>query len=188
MTARAAINILGSTGEILDISSLGSRDITSLKVNTGQYIISGTLGMVPLPEGWGYVVNQLDSDATVSIGFDGEDLAVEVSRDGAPSDLVHSITLHVAVTDWVIPAMPEPAPAEPEPVPDPLVVVQSAQAQLRAYADYVITPLQDAVDLEEASPADIDRLKAWKKYRVTLSKIAEQPGYPIDIDWPDAPI
>jgi hypothetical protein len=188
MTSRAAINILGSTGEILDISSLGSRDVASEKAGPGKYLVTGTLGMVPLPEGWGYVVNQLDSDATVSIGFDGETLAVEVRRDGALADLVHSITLHVAVPDWVAPPMPEPTPQEPEPAPDPLIMAQSIQVQLRAQADYVIAPLQDAVDIEEASAAEIDRLKAWKKYRVALSKIAEQPGYPITIDWPAAPV
>lgn len=188
MTSRAAINILGSTGEIIDISSLGSRDMASEKTGTGQYLVSGTLGMAPLPEGWGYVVNQLDSDATVSIGFDGEKLAVEVMRNGSPSDLAHSITLHVVVPDWVVPPMPEPTPVQPEPAPDPLAVAQSIQAQLRAQADYVMVPLQDAVDIDEASASEIDRLKAWKKYRVTLSKIAEQPGYPITIEWPAAPV
>lgn len=185
MTSRAAINILGSTGEIIDISSLASCDITSEKAGPGKYIIHGTLGMVPLPEGWGHVVNQLDSDATVSIGFDGETLTVEVRRDGSLSDLAHSITLHVAVADLVIPPMPEPTPVEPE--PDPLAVAQSIQAQLRAQAEYAIAPLQDAVDIDEASAAEIDELKAWKKYRVALSKIAEQPGYPITIEWPAAP-
>jgi hypothetical protein len=187
MTSRAAINILGSTGEIIDISSLGSRDITSERAGPGKYIVQGTLGMVPIPEGWGHVVNQLDSDAAVSIGFDDEKLTVDVSRNGSPSDLVHSITLHVAVADLVIPPMPEPPPVEPEPAPHPLELAQSKQAQLRAHADYMITPLQDAVDIDEASAADIDLLKAWKRYRVALSKVADQVGYPTDIEWPIAP-
>jgi hypothetical protein len=47
--------------------------------------------------------------------------------------------------------------------------------------------LQDAVDIDEASAADIELLKAWKRYRVALSKVADQVGYPTDIEWPIAP-
>lgn len=60
-------------------------------------------------------------------------------------------------------------------------------AELRKLADYTITPLQDAVDVDEASAEDLSKLKLWKKYRIALSKIPEQAGYPGSIDWPVMP-
>jgi len=60
-------------------------------------------------------------------------------------------------------------------------------AVLRQAADYAIAPLQDAVDLEEAMPAEVDGLKAWKRYRVALNRLVDQPGYPGEIDWPEVP-
>ncbi|MFJ7312967.1 tail fiber assembly protein [Pseudomonas sp. NPDC098747] len=50
-----------------------------------------------------------------------------------------------------------------------------------------IAPLQDAVDIDEETEDEGVRLKAWKKYRVALNRLAEQPGYPQDIDWPITP-
>jgi hypothetical protein len=49
------------------------------------------------------------------------------------------------------------------------------------------TPLQDAVDLERATEAEKQRLKAWKLYRIKLSRIEQQSGFPTKIDWPKAP-
>ena len=41
--------------------------------------------------------------------------------------------------------------------------------------------VDDATDVEAAA------LKAWKKYRVALSRVPDQAGYPGNIDWPAAP-
>ncbi|WP_447742357.1 tail fiber assembly protein [Pseudomonas laurentiana] len=60
-------------------------------------------------------------------------------------------------------------------------------AQRRAAADNAIAPLQDAIDLEEATAEEADRLKAWKRYRIALSRVPEQAGYPNEIDWPSLP-
>ncbi|WWG81468.1 phage tail protein [Pseudomonas poae] len=112
MTTRAAINILGSTGEVIDITSLGVSNLTTQHPGPGQYLVLGTLGMVPPPLGWGHVVNQLDADCSVSISFNEGILAVSVARDGEPSDLLHSITLHVAVEELPPMVAPEPDKAE----------------------------------------------------------------------------
>ncbi|WP_010226171.1 tail fiber assembly protein [Pseudomonas donghuensis] len=181
---RAAINILGATGEILDVTSLGKADITCERPGPGQYLVRGTLGMARPPEGWGYVINQMDKDAAVTISFDDEVLAVSVAVDGTPADLKHSITLHVSVEP--LPVMEVPTPPEPVPV-DPLEVAQVELARRRAAADYVIAPLQDAVDVEEATEDEAAALNAWKKYRVALSRVPDQPGYPTVIDWPTTP-
>ncbi|MCE1090856.1 tail fiber assembly protein [Pseudomonas monteilii] len=31
------------------------------------------------------------------------------------------------------------------------------------------------------------RLTAWKRYRVALSRLSEQAGWPTEIDWPAQP-
>ena len=57
----------------------------------------------------------------------------------------------------------------------------------RLQADHVIIPLQDAVELGMASKSDEEMLAEWKRYRVMLSRIQAQSGYPLKIDWPAAP-
>ncbi|AVD90721.1 hypothetical protein C4Q26_01625 [Pseudomonas sp. SWI44] len=68
-----------------------------------------------------------------------------------------------------------------------LVAVMADLAQRRAAADAAIAPLQDAVELEEATEAEAALLKEWKRYRITLSRLPEQEGYPNSIDWPAPP-
>ena len=68
-----------------------------------------------------------------------------------------------------------------------LAGVQAEIAAQRGVADSAIAPLQDAVDLDDATEAEATALKAWKKYRVALNRLPEQSGYPVDIDWPVPP-
>ena len=68
-----------------------------------------------------------------------------------------------------------------------LATVVSEQAQRRAVADAAIAPLQDAVELDEATEAEAALLIAWKRYRVALSRLPDQEGYPNDIEWPAPP-
>jgi hypothetical protein len=65
--------------------------------------------------------------------------------------------------------------------------VTAELARSRAVADQAIAPLQDAVDLDVATEAEADLLKSWKRYRVALSRLHEQAGYPTEIDWPAPP-
>lgn len=73
------------------------------------------------------------------------------------------------------------------PPPDYLVLAIAERDQRLAEATIRIAPLQDAVDLEEATAAEIALLKRWKKYRVDLSRIEQQPGFPTDVVWPVIP-
>lgn len=50
-----------------------------------------------------------------------------------------------------------------------------------------IAPLQDAVDLGEASENEEQSLLAWRRYRVAVNRISLQTGFPFDIDWPAPP-
>jgi hypothetical protein len=110
-TTRAGINILGQTGEIYDISSLGGTDVFSKRESKGVYLVVGTYGMVPYPPvnvGWGYTLNRVDDRADVDITYyeETEILRVECTKNGQPYDLTHMITLHVLVPALVLPDLP----------------------------------------------------------------------------------
>ncbi|MHA6196816.1 tail fiber assembly protein [Pseudomonas wadenswilerensis] len=64
---------------------------------------------------------------------------------------------------------------------------QARIAKLRREADAAIAPLQDAIDLQEASEFEIEQLNTWKRYRIALSRLTERSGYPENIDWPVPP-
>lgn len=68
-----------------------------------------------------------------------------------------------------------------------LLLVHAETAQRRAAADAAIAPLQDAVDLNDATEAEAAMLKEWKRYRITLNRLPDQAGYPHTIDWPAPP-
>ncbi|WP_227104504.1 tail fiber assembly protein [Chromobacterium rhizoryzae] len=57
----------------------------------------------------------------------------------------------------------------------------------RAAADAAITPLEDAVELGMATADELAALKAWKRCRVLLTRVPQQAGYPMAVDWPPAP-
>jgi len=90
-----------------------------------------------------------------------------------------------AVIDWsqVITAEDKAQAAREEQLSSVIAEI----AQHRQLADAAIAPLQDAVDLEDATPEEAEALKAWKRYRVALNRLVEQPGYPDEIDWPEVP-
>ncbi|RBB96806.1 phage tail protein [Pseudomonas sp. MWU12-2115] len=60
-------------------------------------------------------------------------------------------------------------------------------SRLRGIADMAIAPLQDAVDIDEATEAEAALLKEWKKYRIALNRLPDQPAYPESIIWPQTP-
>ena len=68
-----------------------------------------------------------------------------------------------------------------------LTEAETENAKRRAVADKAIAPLQDAVDIDDATETDVLQLKAWKTYRVALNRLPEQPGYPTTIVWPMSP-
>lgn len=68
-----------------------------------------------------------------------------------------------------------------------LAEAQAETARLRQVADTAITPLQDAVDVDDATDEEKALLTLWKKYRVALNRLPDQEGYPASIDWPAPP-
>lgn len=76
--------------------------------------------------------------------------------------------------------------------PPPVYVPTEAEVlrerdSLLALATSRIAPLQDAVDLGEATAEEEAQLLAWKQYRVKLNRINTQPGFPASVDWPVQP-
>lgn len=65
------------------------------------------------------------------------------------------------------------------------IMADAKRSALMAEATVAINPLQDAVDLEEATEEEISQLKKWKAYRVALNRLdlSRAP----DIAWPLAP-
>jgi hypothetical protein len=78
------------------------------------------------------------------------------------------------------------APEPPDAPPTALAILAQRDALLTAAA-LRIDPLQDAVDLDDATSAETTSLKAWKQYRVKLSRIEQQSGFPASVVWPKAP-
>lgn len=76
------------------------------------------------------------------------------------------------------------SPPEPTPTPEQVLAMRNA---LLATAALRIAPLQDAVDLGDATAAEEAALKAWKQYRVALNRIEQQSGFPGSVVWPKAP-
>lgn len=61
----------------------------------------------------------------------------------------------------------------------------AVRSGLMADAMLKIAPLQDAVDIDDATEDEIARLKDWKKYRVALSRLDLSTAP--DITWPEIP-
>lgn len=75
---------------------------------------------------------------------------------------------------------------QPLPTADELISqAEDKRSRLRAEADTIIQPLQDASDLEIASEDESRQLIAWKRYRVMLMRVSTQNVE--KIIWPDQP-
>ena len=66
-----------------------------------------------------------------------------------------------------------------------LATAKGRVSLLLAKAAEAITPLQDAVDIEEATGSELASLKAWKQFRVALNRLDLSTAP--DIIWPEEP-
>lgn len=75
----------------------------------------------------------------------------------------------------------------PRVIPESELIAQAEEtrAQLMAEANQKITPLQDALDVGIATDEELAQLKAWKTYRVLLSRVDTSTAP--DIEWPEVP-
>jgi hypothetical protein len=56
-----------------------------------------------------------------------------------------------------------------------------------AQATAEIAPLNDLVELGEATADDEAKLLEWKQYRAAVSKVQTQAGFPETVQWPEVP-
>lgn len=114
---------------------------------------------------------------------------------GWPSDAVR-----ISDDDWICYAQPAPdgfmlgadesgKPSwlnMPAPTAEEITAIADARkAQLRADADAIIAPLQDAVSLNIATEEEAARYDSWRQYRVMLSRIDTSQA--LTIEWPERP-
>lgn len=74
--------------------------------------------------------------------------------------------------------------------PTPEQVLNEAMArrdELLGIATLHIAPLQDAVDLDDASLEEAAALKRWKQYRIAVNRVSAQTDFPSTITWPVQP-
>jgi len=83
----------------------------------------------------------------------------------------------------------EPAQEIYQPCKEEAEIVNLARRDaLLSEAAVIMAPLQDALDLNDASDSEQNALIAWKRYRVALNRIQEQEGFPLNVEWPVAPM
>jgi hypothetical protein len=75
---------------------------------------------------------------------------------------------------------------EAPPAPKAVDVLALRDVYLREAA-LRVAPLQDAHDLGEATPGEAAELLEWKRYRIDLNRIDQQPGFPAEVEWPTKP-
>lgn len=79
------------------------------------------------------------------------------------------------------------APPELAPTPFTGAQVLADRDNRLGVATLRIAPLQDAVDIGEATDAELASLKLWKQYRVALNRIEQQTTFPTAVVWPVSP-
>ena len=79
---------------------------------------------------------------------------------------------------------PPALPVTPPTSEEVLATNTAERDALLAQATLAIAPLQDAVDLEDATAAEIALLKQWKQYRVAVNRVALTLPEPV---WPTQP-
>ncbi|WP_223512651.1 tail fiber assembly protein [Pseudomonas sp. GL-B-19] len=68
-----------------------------------------------------------------------------------------------------------------------LPAARAQQQRLMHEAGLAVAPLQDAVDLGVAIAEQVEQLSAWKFYRIELSEVPQQAGWPRTMEWPVKP-
>ena len=127
---------------------------------------------LPLSDGWLEIMPE-DGDVRVLYGYEPEDWVEITDLSPAPQQ------------NWTYVDGLFAAPLPPARTPAETLAENTA---IRNYylgvAGVAVTDLQDKIDLDDATDADVAMLKAWKQYRVALNRVDLTL---IDPVWPSAP-
>lgn len=123
---------------------------------------------------------------SVKIAFNGDGIICAMS-----ADISRLWPVGLSVTE--IDASEVPGGAEPDGTwifdgskiyPDAVAIATRMKSSLLSNVNQKISPLQDLLDVDEATNGDKEKLTEWKKYRVLLNKIDVTAP---DITWPEIP-
>lgn len=95
----------------------------------------------------------------------------------------HGRAIHAACASKRAAKVPNYFPTDAE----LLEAVQERLARELRRASSEVTKYQDRVDVDDASPADVALLRAWKVYRVGLNRLSGQGSFPHSLTWPAVP-
>lgn len=137
----------------------------------------------------------VDSDA-LKIAFQADGIIRQQTYDGIRGMFPENLSVAVINKKSVPKDFPENADGQwifngkkitPRVIPESELIAQAEEtrAQLMAEANQKITPLQDALDVGIATNEELAQLKAWKTYRVLLSRVDTSTAP--DIEWPEVP-
>lgn len=136
----------------------------------------------------------IDGNSVVNvILWDGIETPTEASETPFRDSFGSQVLLQLPVGSAVAPGWSYDGTdfSPPAVVPPPPMTAEQAQAMktaLIAEATTRIAPLQDMVDMGDASPEEEAELLAWKRYRIALTRITSTTaGWPASIVWPEAP-
>lgn len=130
------------------------------------------------------VVNEL---VTPPLDLEGNQYAIELCFPASFVDACVEITGLDPMPDqrWTYDGSIFAAPVPYQPTPEEIKAVNtSTRDDLIAQATLAIAPLQDAVDLDEATVEETALLKKWKQYRVAVNRVDLTLVSPI---WPSQP-
>ncbi|KFA85882.1 tail fiber assembly protein [Enterobacter sp. EGD-HP1] len=165
------------------------KDAEIIRENTGMDII---FLRDPNGELWHEAQYLFDKD-TLKIAFDENDVIVMLSEDATFLNPVNCAVAEVKKDN--VPAGVDESQTwmyrDGEIIPriytqdEFIAQAEAMKQQLMADTSSIIAPLQDAVDIGEATDAEVSSLHGWKKYRVLLNRvdISKAP----DIEWPELP-
>jgi len=129
----------------------------------------------------------IDELVTPTLDLEGNQYAIELCFPASFVDACVEITGLDPMPQerWTYDGTTFAAPVPYQPTPEEIKAVNtSTRDYLIAQATLAIAPLQDAVDLEEATTQEIALLKKWKQYRVAVNRVDLTLVCPI---WPPQP-
>lgn len=141
--------------------------------STESYFYSASTG--------GFYPVSLKIDYEIAGTWPSDAVAV-VGEDMAELQAGQSVGKLITSNEQGYPVLTDPKPLTPEQLQQQ---AKTQQIALMNEAGEAIAPLQDAVDLDEATPEELARLKKLKQYRVALNRL-DLTTAP-DIDWPQKP-
>lgn len=147
-----------------------------------------------------YECQALFSDNTIKVMYDAEGIICALVNKPVPQrGDVYAVSMlwpvDMSVVEMAIDDCPADCQADGtwrytdgriEKIPvDNIAVAENKKSQLMADANAAIAPLERAVKLEMATDEEAEKLNAWERYSVLLSRVKPEDGP--DIDWPEKP-